>query len=88
MSAICQLLLSDFDQTLKVGSWDHLEQMKIVTVTLFQVTFVLSEAIFSFFEHILGHMKPLLNTEQLKGLISDHEEKTSTILEQELRSSC
>ena len=30
------------------------------------------EAIFSFSEHILGHMNPLVNTKQLKGLISDH----------------
>ena len=31
----------DFDQTLKVGSWDHLSQMPTVTVTFVQVTFFL-----------------------------------------------
>ena len=31
----------DFEQTLKVGSWDHLEQIPTVMVTFFQATFVL-----------------------------------------------
>ena len=33
---------SDFDQTLKVVSWDHLLQMPIVMVTFIQATFVLA----------------------------------------------
>ena len=32
----------DFDQTLKVGSWEHLEQVPTVTVTFVQATFVLA----------------------------------------------
>ena len=32
---------TDFDQTLKVGSWEHLEQIPTVTVTFVQATFVL-----------------------------------------------
>ena len=32
----------DFDQTLKVGSWDQLEQIPTVTVTFVQATFVLA----------------------------------------------
>ena len=32
----------DLDQTLKVGSWEHLEQIKTVTVTFVQATFVLA----------------------------------------------
>ena len=31
----------DFDETLKVGSWEHLEQIPTVTVTFVQATFVL-----------------------------------------------
>ena len=31
-----------FDQTLKVGSWDHLEQIPTVTETFIQATFVLA----------------------------------------------
>ena len=31
----------DFDQNLKVGSWDHFEQMPTATATFIQVTFVL-----------------------------------------------
>ena len=38
------------------------------------------EAVFSFFGHILGHMKPLLNIKQLKGIISDHVEKSHDYL--------
>ena len=34
--------MTDFDETLQVGSWDHLEQIPIVTVTFVQVTFVLA----------------------------------------------
>ena len=33
---------TDFDQTLKVGSWDHFEQIPTVTVTFVQATFVLA----------------------------------------------
>ena len=32
----------DFDHTLKVGSWDHLEQISTVMVTFVQATFVLA----------------------------------------------
>ena len=32
----------DFDQTLKVGSWEHLKQIPTVTVTFVQSTFVLA----------------------------------------------
>ena len=32
----------DFDQTLKVCSWDHLEQIPTVMVTFVQTTFVLA----------------------------------------------
>ena len=32
----------DFDQTLKVGSWDHLEQMPTVLETFVQATYVLA----------------------------------------------
>ena len=42
----CQQYLScywpDFDETLKVGSWEHLEQFATVTVTFVQSTFVLA----------------------------------------------
>ena len=31
----------DFDETLQVGSWEHLEQIPTVTVTFVQATFVL-----------------------------------------------
>ena len=31
----------DFDETLKIGSWEHLEQIPIVTLTFVQATFVL-----------------------------------------------
>ena len=37
----------DFDETLQVGSWEHLEQILTVTVTFVQATFVLLT-----FEHI------------------------------------
>ena len=30
----------DFDQTLKVGSWDYLEQISTIAVTFFQATLV------------------------------------------------
>ena len=30
----------DFDETLKLGSWEHLEQIPAVTVTFLQATFV------------------------------------------------
>ena len=33
---------SNFDETLKVGSWDHLENIPTVTVTFGQATFVLA----------------------------------------------
>ena len=40
----CQQYLScywhDLDQTLKIGSWDHPEQILTVTVTFVQATFV------------------------------------------------
>ena len=32
----------DFDETLKVGSWEHLEQISTVRVTFVQATFVLT----------------------------------------------
>ena len=32
----------DFDETLKVGSWEHLEKIPIVMVTFVQATFVLA----------------------------------------------
>ena len=32
----------DFDETLKIGSWEHLEQIPTVMVTLVQATFVLA----------------------------------------------
>ena len=31
----------DFDETLQVGSWEHLEKIATVTVTFVQATFVL-----------------------------------------------
>ena len=31
----------DFDETLKIGSWEHLEQISPVMVTFVQATFVL-----------------------------------------------
>ena len=34
--------LPDSDQTLKVGSWEHLEEIPTVTVTFIQATFVLA----------------------------------------------
>ena len=40
--AISLLLLPNFDQTLKVGSWDHLEQIPTVMITFVQVTFALA----------------------------------------------
>ena len=39
----------DFDQTLKEGSWDHLEQILTVMVTFVRATFVLA-----IFVHIFG----------------------------------
>ena len=33
--------LISFDQTLKVGAWEHLEQISAVTVTFVQETFLL-----------------------------------------------
>ena len=33
--------VTDFDETLQVGSWEHLEQIPTVTVTFVQATFVL-----------------------------------------------
>ena len=33
---------SDFDETLKVGSWEHLEHIPTVTMTFVQATFVLA----------------------------------------------
>ena len=41
MLAISQLLLTDFDKTLNIGSLEHLEQIPTVTVTFVQTTFVL-----------------------------------------------
>ena len=42
----CQQYLScyghDFDETLKVGSWEHQEQITTVIVTSFKATFALS----------------------------------------------
>ena len=32
----------DFDETLNVGSWEHLEQIPSVTVTYFRATFALA----------------------------------------------
>ena len=40
MSAISQLFLTRFDQTLKIGSLDHLEQIPSVIVTFVHATFV------------------------------------------------
>ena len=42
ISAKSQLLLPDFDETLKVGSCEHLEQVPTVTMTFVQATFVLA----------------------------------------------
>ena len=35
----------DFDQTLKIGSWDHLKQIPIVMMTFAQATFVLATSV-------------------------------------------
>ena len=32
----------DYDETLKIGSWEHLEQIPTVMVTFVQATFVLA----------------------------------------------
>ena len=38
----CYCYWPDFDETLKVGSWEHLDQIPTVTVTFVQPTFVLA----------------------------------------------
>ena len=47
----------DFDQTLKVGSWEHLEEIPTVTVTFVQATFVL--ATFVHIRNILAVTQPI-----------------------------
>ena len=42
MSVISQLLLTHFDQTLNVGSWDYLEQIPTVMVTFVKKTLTLA----------------------------------------------
>ena len=42
----------DFDQTLKVDSWDPLQQMSTVTVTFVQATFVQATFVLTTFVHI------------------------------------
>ena len=36
------ILGPEFDETLKIGSWEHLEQIPTVMVTFVQATFVLT----------------------------------------------
>ena len=43
---------ADFDETLKVGSWEHLEQTPTVTVTFVQATFVRATFVLVTFVHI------------------------------------
>ena len=50
--------LTDLDQTLKVGSREHLEQISAVTVTFVQVTFVL--ATFVHIKNISAITDPIL----------------------------
>ena len=47
----------DFDQTLKIGSWDHLEQILIVTVTFDWTIFVL--ATFVHFRNVSAVTEPI-----------------------------
>ena len=48
----------DFDQTLKVGGWEHLEEIPTVTVTFVQATFVL--ATFVYIRNISAVTDPIL----------------------------
>ena len=41
-NSTCSCYLPDFDETLKVCSWEHLEQIPNVMMTFFQATFVLA----------------------------------------------
>ena len=43
---------TDFDQTLKVGSWEHLEQIPTVTVTFVQAIFFQATFVLVTFVHI------------------------------------
>ena len=47
----------NFDQTLNVGSWEHLEEIPNVTVTFVQATFVL--ATFVHIRNILAVTQPI-----------------------------
>ena len=47
-----------FDETLQVGSWEHLEQIPTVTVTFVQATFVL--VTFVYFRNISAVTDPIL----------------------------
>ena len=42
----------DFDETLKIGSWEHLEQIPTVTVTFVQAIFVQATFVLVTFVHI------------------------------------
>ena len=44
--------IDDFDETLMVGSWEHLEQIPIVTVIFVQAIFVQATFVLVTFVHI------------------------------------
>ena len=68
----------DFDQTLKVGSWDPLEQIPTVTVTLVQATFVLPT--FVHIRNILAVVVTnLIFNQHLKIGSLDHLEQMATV---------
>ena len=82
-------LFRKFAKILEVWILEHLKKLQNISKllelsTLYkigQLTHLCTNFVLvSFFEHILGHMKPLLNTKQLKGLISDHAEKKIEII--------
>ena len=56
MSAIYQLLLAHFDQTLKIVYWDHLEQISTVMAIFVEAIFVL--AIFVHIRNISADTDP------------------------------
>ena len=42
----------DYDETLKIGSWEHKEQIPTVTVTFVQAIFVQATCVLATFVHI------------------------------------
>ena len=68
--------ITDFDETLKVASWEHLEQIPTTKLTFVQATFVLVTFVHT---RNISAVTYSIYDENLKVASGDHLEQTSTI---------